>query len=106
MIPCLLHAADGPSDNGFEHRAPIIMQEMDFIDDEEPNEVGITGIRAFPRDDIPFLWRGGDDLGVAAIRTSVICESPVSSPTRMPNADSLAVKLPTVSCTNAFIGAT
>ena len=55
MIPRLLHAADSRRDNSFKHRAPIVVQEMDFIDDEEPNEVGITGIHAFPRDDIPFL---------------------------------------------------
>ena len=39
------------------------MQEMDLIDDDQPDELGVGALPRLPGDNIPFLGGTHDDLG-------------------------------------------
>ena len=47
-----LDLTHSPGHNGLQHRAPIIMQQMDLIDDEQLDELGVDPVPALPRDDV------------------------------------------------------
>ena len=38
------------------------MQQVDFIDDDETDELGVSAIPTFTSDDIPFFRSGDDEL--------------------------------------------
>ena len=59
-ITDLLRSTDRTSDYTLQNRTAFIVEKVDFVDDDESDEVGVTHIRALASDDIPF-FRGSDD---------------------------------------------
>lgn len=46
---------DGPCYDGLQHRSSAVMQQMDLIDDHQPDKVGVGAIITLAGDDIPLL---------------------------------------------------
>eukprot|EP00955_Chlamydomonas_euryale_P075739 362428-Chlamydomonas_euryale.AAC.1 len=38
------HLSDGPCDDGLEHRAAVVVQQVDLVDDEQPHERRVRAI--------------------------------------------------------------
>jgi hypothetical protein len=62
VLGLLFRPPDSPSDDTLQNRSSLVVEKMYFINDDEAHEVGIRSVDHFPRDDIPFLRRGHDDL--------------------------------------------
>ena len=60
----LFHATDCPCYDTFKDWAALVVEEMDFVNDDEANEVGVAGVCAFASNDVPLLWGRHDDLGL------------------------------------------
>lgn len=63
-----LNLPDSPGNNGLQNRASVIVEQVDFINDQEPDQLRVDAITALPRDDIPLLWGGHNDLGLLNLR--------------------------------------
>jgi hypothetical protein len=53
---------DRARDNTFQNRPTLIIQKMDFVDNDKAHEIRVARVRALACDDIPFLRRCDDDL--------------------------------------------
>ncbi|RUS26118.1 hypothetical protein BC938DRAFT_471207 [Jimgerdemannia flammicorona] len=59
----LFHVAYGAGDDALEHGTAFVVQQMDLVDYDEADEVGVAAVGSLASDDIPFLRGGDDDLG-------------------------------------------
>mmetsp|Transcript_29704 Transcript_29704/g.63180 ORF Transcript_29704/g.63180 Transcript_29704/m.63180 type:complete len:350 (-) Transcript_29704:240-1289(-) len=72
-----LDLADCPSHNGLQHRPASVVQEVDLIDDDQADELRVgTLVAGLPRDDVPLLRGGDDDLCLVDLR---LCEIDVAA---------------------------
>lgn len=64
VVASLLRSADSSGNDGLKDRASLVVKEMDLVDDDEANEIGVRGLGVFAGDDIVLLGGGDDDLGL------------------------------------------
>lgn len=57
-----LDLAHGSRDEGLEHGAAPVVEQVNFIDNEQTHELGVGALAALARDDVPLLGGGHDDL--------------------------------------------
>jgi hypothetical protein len=49
-------------------RTAVVVEQVDLIDDDELDELGVGAVAALARDDVPLLRRRHDDLANGAFR--------------------------------------
>mmetsp|Transcript_8053 Transcript_8053/g.30236 ORF Transcript_8053/g.30236 Transcript_8053/m.30236 type:complete len:1031 (+) Transcript_8053:3808-6900(+) len=59
-----LRLPQGSRDQRFQHGATIVVQQVDLVDDDQPNELRVGAVSALSRDDVPLLRRRHDDLRI------------------------------------------
>lgn len=57
-----LDLPDGPCHETLEHGAPVVVQQMYLVDDDESHELGVGAVSRLPRDDVPLLGGRHDHL--------------------------------------------
>jgi len=57
-----LDLAHGSSDDALEDRAPLVVQEVDLVNDEQPHQLGVGPVARLAGDDVPLLRGRHDDL--------------------------------------------
>ena len=56
VLGSLFRPSDSPGNDTFQNRSSLIVEKMDFINDDEAHEVGVRSVGRFPRYDIPISW--------------------------------------------------
>jgi hypothetical protein len=64
IVVRLLHAADRPCHDRLEDRTTLVVQQVDLVDDDQRDEVRVTRVGRFARDDVPLFRRRDNDLGL------------------------------------------
>ena len=64
-----LHVAQGARHYALEHGPPLVVQQVDLVDDDEAHELRVGAVAALPRDYVPLLGRAHDHLGLGFIRS-------------------------------------
>lgn len=49
-------------DDGFEHRATLVVQQVDLVHDDQPHELRVGTLAGLARHDVPLFRRRHDDL--------------------------------------------
>ena len=65
---CRLHLSHGASHDRLQHRAAIIMQQVNLVDDQQSHQLGVRPVSRLASDDIPLLRGGDDHLRVVDLR--------------------------------------
>jgi hypothetical protein len=70
-----LDLAEDARDDGLEHRAALVVQQVDLVDDHEPHELRVRALARLSRHDVPLLRRRHQqlrlrDLGLAQLRVA------------------------------------
>mmetsp|Transcript_113777 Transcript_113777/g.326944 ORF Transcript_113777/g.326944 Transcript_113777/m.326944 type:complete len:647 (+) Transcript_113777:4106-6046(+) len=64
-----LDLSDRTGDDGLQHGAAGVVEQMDLVDDDEPDQLRISALVArLARNDVPLLRRRHDDLGLVNLR--------------------------------------
>ena len=58
----LLNLTDSTTDDGFEDRTTRVVQQMDFVDDDEFDQVYVSTFTSLSSDDVPLFGSGHNDL--------------------------------------------
>ena len=66
----LLHLADGARNNGLEDRPTIVVQQVDFVDDDQSDQLRVRAVAGLAGDDVPLFRRRDDDLCVSPDRVA------------------------------------
>lgn len=60
----------GIADQNFQDRSSLLVQKMDFVNDQQSDQIHQSTISCLPRHDIPFFRRADDDLGLLDLSLS------------------------------------
>jgi hypothetical protein len=93
----LIHLANGTRENRLEHGSTVVVEQVDLVNDDEADEVGVARVGGLAGDDVPLLGVV-TMIWVSEICCLVSCESPVNSATLMSRALKRLVKAATCSC--------
>lgn len=61
---CRFNLSLGSSHNGFNNRTTFIMQKVDFINNNQADQLSVGSITTLASDDIPLLRSGDNDLSL------------------------------------------
>lgn len=86
MLSSSFDIAQRTSNESLQHRSTVIVQKMHFVDDDQPDEVGVGRVSRFAGDDIPLLGRGDNKLGVGNL---LFCEVAIAGELGHGDAESL-----------------
>jgi hypothetical protein len=60
----LVHLANGTRENRLEHGSTVVVEQVDLVNDDEADEVGVARVGGLAGDDVPLLRGRDNDLGL------------------------------------------
>jgi hypothetical protein len=64
VVVRLFHSTNRTGDDGFEDGTTLVVEEMNLVDDDKADEVGVTRIRRLASDNVPLLRSSNDNLSL------------------------------------------
>ena len=59
-----LDVPDAPGHQGLQHWASLVMEQVDLVEDDQPDQLSVGPLASLPRDDVPLLRGADNHLGL------------------------------------------